>query len=119
MRFWQTQLNFALWVATVGCGVSPKQMTDYKHWTVRMVYRFHVYYTIRRILKRLQMILPDEDGWNSQNNPYNKEEFIAICREFAIPAQGNLWTPPGAQFRAGIHLQLRYTHGLSTDIMDI
>ena len=49
MKYWDQQLNFAIWVATTGCGVShndhlynesiPKQ--------IRSFLRFHVYFTCR------------------------------------------------------------------------
>ena len=44
---WQMQLNFAMWCASSACGISSEQHP--------MPYRFHVYYHVRRILKRLQV----------------------------------------------------------------
>ena len=60
MRLWQTQLNFAVWCASSVCGVS----------------RFHVYYHVRRVLKRLQVPLPHETGFNVTDNPYTESEFF-------------------------------------------
>ena len=67
MSFWPQQLNFALWCATTGCGVSREmlfsnsslQLSD----QVRTFYQFHVYYTTRKIFVR--------DGW------YSKQERVA------------------------------------------
>ena len=42
---------------------------------IRAVYRFHVYYHVRRVLKRLQVPLPDETGFNTADNPYTESEF--------------------------------------------
>jgi len=52
IKYWPQQLNFAVFCATQGCGISreifdngvelPKQ--------IRAFYRFHVYFTVRRIL---------------------------------------------------------------------
>jgi len=52
MKYWPQQLNFAVFCATQGCGISreifdsgvtlPEQ--------IRAFYRFHVYFTVRRIL---------------------------------------------------------------------
>ena len=54
MRLWQTQLNFAVWCASSACGVSSEHLNYTKHPMIRSVYRFHVYYHVRRILKKLQ-----------------------------------------------------------------
>ena len=35
---------------------------------VRALYRFHVHYYVRRILKRLQVPLPHEAGFNAADN---------------------------------------------------
>ena len=47
LKLWQTQLNFAVW------GQS-EHLNYEKHSRVRALYRFHVYYHVRRILKRSQ-----------------------------------------------------------------
>ena len=53
---------------------------------VKALYRFHVYYHVRRILKRLQVPLPQETGFNAaSNNPYTNEEFFKICEEYEVP----------------------------------
>ena len=52
---------------------------------VRGVYRFHVYYHVRRVLKRLQVSLPHEASFNAADNPYTKEEFFKICEDYGVP----------------------------------
>ena len=52
MQFWQNQLNFAIWSATSGCGVSKLDHLKHKDPMIRSVFRFHTYYQIRRILMR-------------------------------------------------------------------
>ena len=52
---------------------------------VRAVYRFHMYYHLRRVLKRLQVPLPHEDSINAADNPYTKEEFFKICGDYRDP----------------------------------
>ena len=48
MRLWQTHLNFAVW-----CASSASVYLNYtKHPMIRAVYRCHVYYHVRRVLKR-------------------------------------------------------------------
>ena len=51
---------------------------------IRSIYRFHVYYHIRRILKILEIPLPYENSFNQYNNPYNHEKFIGICSEYGV-----------------------------------
>ena len=56
-----------------------------KHPMIRSVYRFHVYYHVRRILKRLQVPLPHETGFNAVDNPYTESEFLKICEDYRVP----------------------------------
>ena len=70
---WQTQLNFAVFCASSACGVSVEHMNA-KKTTIRSIYRFHVYYHIRRILKIMEIPLPYENSFNQYNNPYNHEK---------------------------------------------
>ena len=60
MRLWQTQLNFAVWCASSTCWVSAEHLNYTKHPMIRSVHRFHVYYHVRRVLKKLQVLLPHE-----------------------------------------------------------
>ena len=52
---------------------------------IRSVYRFHVYYHMRRILKKLQVPLPHETGFNVADNPYTESEFCKICEDYGVP----------------------------------
>ena len=81
MRLLQTQLNFAAFCATSACGVSSAHLNYTKHPMIRSVYRFHVYYHVRQILKRLQVPLPHESGFNAADNLYTESEFFEICRD--------------------------------------
>ena len=80
---WQTQLNFEVFCASSACGVSVEHMNAKKP-MVRRIYRLHVYYHIRRILKVLEIPLPYENSFNQYNNPYNHEKFIGICSEYGV-----------------------------------
>ena len=57
LKLWQTQSNFAVWCSSSACGVSSTHLNYTKHPMIRSVYRFHVYYHVRRVLKRLQVPL--------------------------------------------------------------
>ena len=85
MRLWQTQLNFTVFCASSACGVSLAHLNYTKHPMIRSVYRFHVYYHVRRILKKLQVPLPHDTGFNAADNPYTESEFQKICEDYGIP----------------------------------
>ena len=92
MSFWPQQLNFALWCATMGCGVSREMLfpsslnlSD----RIRTFYQFHVYYTTRKILYEMGGIqsknaLPDDPAFNQQDNPYDVASYKTLCAEFGI-----------------------------------
>ena len=80
---WQSQLNFAVFCASSACGVSVEHLNA-KEPMIRSVYRFHVYYQIRRILNRLKIPLPYENSFKKYNNPYSHEKFIEICKEYGV-----------------------------------
>ena len=52
---------------------------------IRSVYRFHIYYHVRRILNKLQVPLPHETGFNVADNPYTESEFLKICEDYGVP----------------------------------
>ena len=56
LKLWQTQLNFAVWCASSGCGVSLAHLNYTKHPMIRSVYHFHIYYYVRRILKKYKLL---------------------------------------------------------------
>ena len=85
MRLWQTHLNFTVFCASSACGVSSAHLNYTKHPMIRSVYRFHIYYHMRRILKRLQTLLPHETGFNAADNPYTESEFFKICEDYRVP----------------------------------
>ena len=40
---------------------------------------------MRRVLKRLQVPLPHETGFNTADNPYTESEFLKICENYRVP----------------------------------
>ena len=52
---------------------------------IRSVYCFHIYYHVRRILKKLQVPLPHETSFNVADNPYTESEFLKICEDYGVP----------------------------------
>ena len=84
MGFYQNQVNFAMWCATTGCGVSWRDHLDIDRPLARAVFRFHVYYQMRRILSELQAPLPQDKAWVAFHNPYDRRAYERICREFQV-----------------------------------
>ena len=82
-KYWPQQLNFAVWCATCGCGIS---LVELDKWPliIQGFLKFHVYFTVRRVLYELGVPLPDEDAFNQINNTYTKSRFEALCNEFGI-----------------------------------
>ena len=87
---WQSQLNFAVFCASSACGVSVEHLNA-KEPMIRSIYRFHVYYHIRRILKILEIPLSYENSFNQYNNSYNHEKFIGICSEYGVSNDLTKW----------------------------
>ena len=89
-NIWQSQLNFAVFCTSSACGVSVEHLNA-KQPMIRSIYRFHVYYHIRRILKILEIPLPYENSFNQYNNPYNHKKFIGICSEYGVSNNLTKW----------------------------
>ena len=81
--YWPQQLNFALWCATCGCGVSLAELDRWPK-IIQGFLKFHVYFTTRRVLYELGVPLPDQDAFDQTNNRYTKSAFEALCNEFGV-----------------------------------
>jgi hypothetical protein len=86
MKYWQNQLNFAVYCATYGCGVSL-----YDHIVsftspilVSSLFQFHFYYQVRKILAEMKCAIPTNQNFNSTNNFIDMTEYTKICNEFNI-----------------------------------
>ena len=85
MQLWQTQLNYVVFWPSSACGVSSAHLNYTKHPMIRSVYCFHVYCHMRRVLKRLQVPLPHETGFNADDNRYTESEILKICEDYGVP----------------------------------
>ena len=83
-------MNFVVFCASSACGVSVEHLNA-KEPMIRSIYRFHVDYHIRRILKILEIPLPYKNSFNQYNNPYNHEKFIGICSEYGVSNDLTQW----------------------------
>ena len=82
-KYWPQQLNFSLWCATCGCGISLAELDGYPK-IIQGFIKFHVYFTTRRVLYELGVPLPDESAFNQTNNVYTKSAFSQLCNEFGV-----------------------------------
>ena len=76
--------------ASSACGVSVEHHNA-KEPMIRSIYRFHIYYHVRRILKILETPLPYENSFNQYNNPYSHEKFLGICSEHGVSNDLTKW----------------------------
>ena len=82
-RYWPQQLNLATWCATGGCGVTVG-WNDFPP-EVRNLLKFHVIFTVRRLLYEMGCALPDDTAFDQINNPHNLAAIERIRREFNAP----------------------------------
>ena len=88
MKYWPQQLNFALWCATTGSGISREILNKLSQ-QLRGFFLFHVYFTVRRILFEMGGIqsfsaLPGDPTFNQTENKFDSPSFKRICAEFGI-----------------------------------
>src|SRR3984893_1954399 len=81
MTFYQNQLNFAVWCASTGCGVSINDHLNSKDKLISSVFRFHIYYQVRKILEEMSCTIPGESLFNATDNRINILKFQKICNE--------------------------------------
>ena len=110
MRYWPQQLNFAVFCATQGCGISREIFVSGVSLSpqVRSFYQFHVYFTVRRILYQLGGIqsisaLPGDTTFNQFNNQYDVASYKRLCAEFGVD--------PSSDFR--------FTHGKNNGLGEV
>ena len=87
--FYRCQLNFSIHCATTALGISSQHLTHGSE-LLKSIYKFHVYYHVRRILKRLDIPLPHTKTFSKYSNPYDWSAYQAICNEYGVNPS-NLW----------------------------
>ena len=108
MKYWPQQLNFAVWCATMGCGISRKLFEDSSAMppNVRAFYKFHIYFTVRRILFQMAGIqsisaLPGDPTFDQFNNKYDVASYKRICAEFGVDPSSDFRYTSGANHGLG------------------
>ena len=96
MNYWPQQLNFAVFCATQGCGISREIFDSAPELPlqVKAFYQFHVYFTVRRILFQMGGIqsisaLPGDPTFNVIDNHYVIASYKRICAEFGIDSNSD------------------------------
>jgi hypothetical protein len=85
MKYWQNLLNFSVWCASAGCGVSWEEQLNRPSLALILgMFRFHVYFQTRKILKEIVCPLPGDDDFNANDNHISRSVFQRICRELDI-----------------------------------
>ena len=89
MKFFHCQVNFAIYCATVSCGGSVQDhlLNSDLPDLVKSILFFHVYFTTRLTLSRLECPLPGDSAFNPTNNHINMAKFYEISNEYNV---GNL-----------------------------
>ena len=110
MKYWSQQLNFAVWCATTGCGISREIFHDNSAILlppiVRVFYKFHIYFTVRRILFQMEGIqsisaLPGDPTFDQFNNKYDVASYRRICAEFGVDPSSDFRFTRGANHGLG------------------
>jgi len=105
---WEIQRNFAVWCATSGCGIAMTHIlvnifeSDPQFKTmsqelkeryenkfnlpneIMSVFRFHVYYQTRMILKQMGCLLPTDTGFSPLSNKVDETIIKSFCDEFGV-----------------------------------
>ena len=98
MKYFPQKLSFAIFCASTACGISNRllfedKMKDSNDLTddeihlpdqIRIILRFHLYFTTRRILNEKGVPLPGDPIFKQSNNRYNVTAYKPICAEFGI-----------------------------------
>ena len=113
MGYWPQQLNFAVFCATQGCGISREIFDGGISLSpqIRAFYQFHVYFTVRRVLYQLGGIqsisaLLGDPTFNRFNNHYDEASYKRICAEFGINPSSDFRFTVGKKPRAWKYIRL-------------
>ena len=81
--YYRSQINFALFSSTTALGISYLHTTKGDN-LIKSIYRFHIYYQMRRILHKLDCIIPGEYGFSKYNNNYNENSCYKLCDDYGV-----------------------------------
>ena len=113
-HFYRCQLNFALYCSTSALGISKEHLTQGSE-LMQSIYRFHVYYHLRRIFKLLQAPSPNQDKFVKWNNPFSVVGYHKVCSEYGVDTDfvwmsGRWMFSYRGLFKDGSKQATEYTH---------
>ena len=82
-HFYRCQINFAIHCSTSALGISKKHLTEGSA-LLQSIYKFHVYYHIRRIFKLMDSPMPNQDQFIKWNNRYSITGYHKVCAEYGV-----------------------------------
>ena len=86
MKYWQNQLNFAVYCSTFGCRVSlfDHVVNPMLPPLAQSFFMFHFLYQTRKKLTEMKCPIPTNQTFNNLNNFIDMTEYTKICNEFNI-----------------------------------
>ena len=90
LQLYQNCVNFAVFCATSGLGISVEHFKVAKPLTSSLM-RFHLYYHVRRILYTLKVKLPSEKGFAKYSTLYDDEVYADICTDYGVDPASTNW----------------------------
>ena len=79
----RSQVNFALFASITALGISYLHAIKRDN-LIKSIYRFHIYYQMRRILHKLDCRIPGDYEFSKYNNSYNENSYYKICDEYGV-----------------------------------
>ena len=81
--FYRSQVNFSLFASTTALGISYLHITKGDN-LIKSIYRFHIYYHMRRILFNLDCPIPSDPEFSKYNNRYTKNSYNKISYDYGV-----------------------------------
>ena len=82
MNNWDNQFKFVFYYSTGAGGVSYHDHINHNNPMIRAIFRFHVYYTMRKLFHQLKIPLPGNADFNKNNNSFDKQEYERLKLDF-------------------------------------
>ena len=88
LQLYQGCINFAVFCATSGLGISLEHFKMKKPLAASLV-KFHFYYHVRRILYTLKVKLPSDKEFSKYSTNYDKEVYASLCKDYGVSLTWN------------------------------
>ena len=88
-HMYRCQLNFAIFCSTSALGISIQHLTMGSE-LLKSIYKFHVFYHVRRIFKLMGSPTPNQDQFVKWNNPFSTTGYHNVCFKYGVNPD-NVW----------------------------